>query len=274
MRIHTLFSWLVCITASLVLIQETAFAQANQYKRKKTDETQVLPAPGTDGKPADAGAPPAPTGDKLDITDLEQKYWSAKDTDFSVVQNRTYTKEKRYSLSASMGPIVNDAYSKGFGFALTGNYFFSEREGVQLEYTTTNLSNSKMVEAFAGNYGGVIVDHNKVKTSIGASYNYVPVYAKVSLLGKKILYFDMIFSPGVAIVNYEQNLSAGNEKQQSVALTFDVSQMFFLSSKLAIRADLKNRWYQHNVRSWRYGSQISSDTEQNFFLMFGVTYFH
>ena len=52
-------------------------------------------------------------GDKLDLKKLEDKYWAAKDTDFSVVQNRTYTKEGRAFLSLSYGPLMNDPYSYG-----------------------------------------------------------------------------------------------------------------------------------------------------------------
>ncbi|MEO0335372.1 MAG: hypothetical protein AAF202_03205, partial [Pseudomonadota bacterium] len=42
-------------------------------------------------------------GDRVDISDLENKYWAPKDTDFKVVQNRLYTKEKRFSLSTGIG---------------------------------------------------------------------------------------------------------------------------------------------------------------------------
>jgi hypothetical protein len=45
---------------------------------------------------ANAQAPQAgsPSGasEKVDVTDLEKKYWASKDTDFSVVQNRVYSK--------------------------------------------------------------------------------------------------------------------------------------------------------------------------------------
>src|ERR1700731_3336923 len=68
------------------------------------------PAAKAEVKPA-AGQKP---DDKVDISDLENKYWAPKDTDFSVVQNRTYTKAHRFALSALIGPIVNDPYSTGY----------------------------------------------------------------------------------------------------------------------------------------------------------------
>ncbi len=82
-------------------------------------------APSKDGK-----APEAKKDEKLDITDLEQKYWAPKDTDFSVVQNRTYTKAGRVALSLS-GPIVNDPFSSGYNPSVKVNYYFSERYGVE-----------------------------------------------------------------------------------------------------------------------------------------------
>ena len=51
--------------------------------------------------------------DKLDIQKLEQKYWSAKDDDFSVIQNRAFQKEKRGFLSLNYGIPFNDPNSIG-----------------------------------------------------------------------------------------------------------------------------------------------------------------
>src|SRR5690349_4976024 len=79
---------LVGITAA-----PTAFAKSKKAESQKA--------------PAAAAAPAANTpSEKLDVSDLENKYWAPKDTDFSVVQNRTYTKEHKLFLSGEFGPDI------------------------------------------------------------------------------------------------------------------------------------------------------------------------
>src|SRR5687768_17351365 len=94
------------VTALVVMMASSAFAQNKAYQRKKpaADATAVPAAPGAPtvkkgdaGQPADAAGVKKPESEKLDIQGLEEKYWAPKDTDFSVVQNRTYTKAKRFS---------------------------------------------------------------------------------------------------------------------------------------------------------------------------------
>ena len=86
--------------------------------------------------------------DKLDLKKLEDKYWSAKDTDFNVVQNRTYSKSKKTFVSLSYGPLVNDAYSYGRMTNLSGGYYFSERIGVELAYEQASVKNNESTDTF------------------------------------------------------------------------------------------------------------------------------
>ena len=78
---------------------------------------------------ANAQAPkadaPAGASDKVDVTDLEKKYWASKDTDFSVVQNRVYSKANRFALTAQYGFLINDQWSDGPKFAGSLGYYFS-----------------------------------------------------------------------------------------------------------------------------------------------------
>src|SRR5687768_12565721 len=65
--------------------------------------------------------------DKLDVQKLEQKYWSAKDDDFTVVQNRTFSKAKRWYLNTAYGVPINDPFSTGSILGLNVGYYFTER---------------------------------------------------------------------------------------------------------------------------------------------------
>src|SRR5690349_4425346 len=99
---------------ALFLISSVSFGQSDQYKRekpaaKKEDSKKDAGKPGAPAAPGTA-AKPDDKSDKLDISDLEQKYWAPKDTDFSVVQNRTYTKAGKLGVSLMTGPIINDTF--------------------------------------------------------------------------------------------------------------------------------------------------------------------
>jgi outer membrane beta-barrel protein len=234
-------------------------------------------------KKAEAPAPQQ-SPDKLDVSDLEKHYWAAKDTDFSVVQNRTYTKEHRFSLTAQYGTLTNDAFNKGPVYDLAVNYYFTERHGIQLNYFTANLSDSKATENYKSLSNGVAPNHNRVTNYTGISYNWVPIYAKVSVLNQKIIYFDMAISPGIGIVNYDSvidyspspGVQSPNVKQTATAFSLDVTQSFFVSRHLALRFDFKNKWFHEKIlesSTASHGTQVSSGTNNTSSMMFGVQYF-
>jgi outer membrane beta-barrel protein len=250
------------------MLSEIAFAQSSQYKRTKSRTS----------KKEKAKKKKSPEkGDKVDITDLEKKYWSAKDTDFSVVQNRAYTKVKRVAVTASVGAVTNDSFNDGLVQSVNIDYYWSERMGAGIEYMNSSLDDSKLVERFESQFGQR-PDMNTLNSFIGVHYNWVPIYAKVSLLGKKILYFDFAVSPGIGMSSYEQTAFSGNKDASTVALTLDLTQYFFLSKWLALRIDFKNRWQQEEVLEYKSssgntGGHLRDETTQSSFLMFGATYF-
>lgn len=226
-----------------------------------------------------APAPEAPApSEKLDVTDLEQKYWAAKDTDFSVVQNRLFSKAGRFALTPQYGIFINEPWSEGATVGFSGTYYFSERYGLELAYTNTQSQDTEAVTRLKAKQGGV-PNHNKVKGFYGAAFNWVPFYAKMSVLNSKITYFDMSFSPGVGIVEYEQQIDTGGVRKTAPALTFDVTQTFFLSNWFAIRVELKNRWFMEELSSYDPDSTITNvyqkwdERNQTSLVMVGGTFY-
>ncbi len=231
---------------------------------------------------ASASAPaatPAPVStpansDKLDVSDLEKKYWSAKDTDFSVVQNRAYTKAKRFAFAATYGPVVNDAYSDGFSYNLSVQYFINERSGIELQYLRNITKDNNAVNVFNNDYG-TRPDFDRTIGYMGVNYNWIPIYAKMSLMNTKILYFDMAFSPGFGVTQYEQQRNnAPSVGKSAPTFSLNVTQHFFLTNNFAIRGEFQNRWFNADVISYKtpYNSlrtEFSHDTN----LVFGIDYF-
>ena len=193
-------------------------------------------------------------GKPVDVSNFEAKYWAPKDVDFSVVQNRTYPKEDRLFLSIGYGPIINDGYSEGNNTAITANYFWSERWGAQVQRMNANLKDNKFTENLTSFGSGVQPDFGRLTSYTSAGISFVPIYAKMSLLGSKIIYFDMALTPTVGQVTYDQITIGGPKSQSSFAYGIDVTQYFFLSRNWAIRADVKNFFYKEEIAKYNQGS--------------------
>ncbi len=223
-----------------------AHAQSKVVKKKVIRKAKVKDAKG-----------------KVDISDLENKYWSAKDTDFSVVQNRTFTKEGKFLLTLGAGPILNDQWSTGLGYSLGLSYFFSERMGLELSYTGASLSDNDAVTGFQEDLNtAASPNHGRLTSQIGLAFNYIPFYAKMSFLGKKIMYLDIGVSPGIALVSYDQLFDADpatagfqetERGESTIGLKFDITQYIFVSKSLAFRLDLKNIWFKEDIVAFGSG---------------------
>ncbi len=201
-----------------------------------------------------APTPPATAGgDKVDISDLESKYWAPKDTDFSVVQNRTYSKEKRFMIAPQFGTVINDPYSEGNVYGATANYFWSERMGVQATWMKADMKNNDATNDIGklSATAGATPDHGKLTGYYGVGFNIVPFYAKMSFWGKRIIYFDMAFTPTIGMTQYDQQIEGGNKGKSAFTYGLDVTQYFFFSRWFAIRADLKNNFYKQEVVKFR-----------------------
>jgi len=231
--------------------------------------------------PAESGAsnPNPAKAEKVDTSDLEKGYWATKDQDMAVIQNRLYSKTHKVMLSGAYGIMLNNSYSEGTAITGMAHYFWSERMGVQLTYQTFDTKNNKLTDALINN-NGQVPDYNKPKSYYGASFNFVPFYAKMSLLEKKVMYFDMAISPGVGLVTYESQISTGNVSHQAYAYSLDVTQHFFVSQHWALRLDYTNRWYTEKkydyvdaANSNNTGKELSEDFIHASQLMLGLSFY-
>lgn len=204
--------------------------------------------------PAPAAKAEAGRGsDKLDIKKLETKYWSAKDDDFAVVQNRRYTKSGRYFVSVNGGVPFNDPFASGTMYSANVGYFFNERWGLDLEYKSGSLKDNDATTLFIQRYG-VYPDHNVFQNSQILSATLVPFYAKMSFMDTSIIYFDMGFSLGVGSLSYTIKKGEGDETKSTPVAKLGVFQQVFFTEHLALRVELSNTW--SNQTKFKYYSAV------------------
>jgi len=225
--------------------------------------------------------------DKLDIRKLEQKYWSAKDDDFSVVQNRRYVKASRFYLTGSAGIPFNDPYSTGSIMGASLGYFLNERWGFELNYNSASLSDNDAVKQFVDTYGA-IPNHNVYKSSYYLSGIWVPFYAKMSFIDRAIIYFDMGLSVGAGTLNYDITQNEGPISKSTFGYKLGIFQQIFFSEHWAIRMDLINTWSsQEKLKYYAPGGttgggqvtdttprDLGSETVNDTSLMLGVTFWY
>lgn len=215
-------------------------------------------------------------GDKLDIKKLEQKYWAAKDDDFSVVQNRHYTKAERYYLTLSGGVPINDPFGTGSITSLQLGYFFNERWGVDFSYTKADMKNNDNTKQFIDE-NGVAPNYNFFDSSKMVSVTYVPLYAKMSFLDKSIIYFDMGISLGLGTTDYIIKKEDGDESKNAMSYQIGINQQIFFSEHFAVRMDFINKFtnedrfkYSTIAPNRDLGPKTTNDTQ----LLLGLTYWH
>ncbi|MCK6597099.1 MAG: outer membrane beta-barrel domain-containing protein [Bdellovibrionaceae bacterium] len=253
----------------LLLIGFSSFAQ-NSKDTNKPDETKKFESNDSD---------------KLDIQKLEQKYWSAKDDDFTVIQNRAFQKEKRFFLTGSYGIPFNDPNAVGSLMGINFGYFLNERWGFEVSTVNANFKFNDTVDYFRNRYG-VLPNHNTFKSANSIMAYFVPIYAKMSLLDKKIIYFDMGIGLGLGQTNYEENsctlaegCTAGasidkinKASKSSSHYAFSIMQQFFLSEHWAVRIDLINRYTNEDridsTNKTSIGNKLINDTA----FQIGVTF--
>ena len=99
--------------------------------------------------------------DKVDLKKLEDKYWSAKDDDYGVIQNRTFSKSGKFYGSLVYGTLVNDAYAESKVLGTMLGYYFTEDfgvEGTYLNYDSQKNENTTLIQYLkCSDYASVIV---------------------------------------------------------------------------------------------------------------------
>lgn len=276
MRIRILTAAVVVVC---VAVQSNAQSKFDRASKKKAKTEEAIPAALPESKDDTKAESKKPKSDKVDISDLENRYWTAKDTEFSVVQNRLYTKEKRFSITPEIGPIFNDPYTNSINLGVAVNYYFTERSGVELTWWRTSAAEADLITRIGTN--GAMPDHNLPQMYIGAAYNWIPIYAKLSFLEKKILYFDMAVSPGIGVTTLKSShfttstsfVPPTGRDQTQITFALDISQQVFLSEHWAVRLDLRNHFYQEKLYGAVSGNELNTKFTYTGTVMLGLTFF-
>lgn len=270
---HTTYFKTLSLAAALLFLSLQTFAQS------PTASTPTLP---TSSPVQNKGS------DKVDLKKLEDKYWSAKDDEYGVIQNRTFAKTGKFYASLVYGPLVNDPAAKARAAGGMLGYFLNEDFGLEVSYLSYGSKANETVETYSSQFGAT-PDHNLVKTAKAISLNYTPLYAKMAFMNKGILYFDMGFTLGAGTTDYEiqkiDKNGAGTKSQSNEMVSvphfeIGVMQQLFLSQYFAFRLDIKNSFYSQKLKQYEIGIGVPESSRLEYSksvndttITFGLTVF-
>lgn len=177
--------------------------------------------------------------EKVDLKKIQSDYWGSKDgTEIEVVQKRKYSKTNRLETVLFGGLVATDPFLnvKNYGAAI--NYHFSEAFGFGLLYWNDLSSSSEALKTFEQK-NGFTVNTNQPKSFMGADISYSPLYGKLSLLNKSIIYFDIHLHLGGG--------SRNTESGRNIAYFAGIGEQLYLSQWLSFRLDFYLMRFKENL---------------------------
>jgi outer membrane beta-barrel protein len=173
--------------------------------------------------------------ERVNVENIKEKYWARGDeTEMGVVQNRTYSKERKIELGVFGGVDLTDPFLNvnNLGFSL--GYHFSEYIEARALYWKYFSSYSSALNTFNSTKGGV-VNYNEPQSYYGGEAVGSLLYGKLSVIGKSIIYFDLHVLGGMGLTSTENgtyitpHLGLGQQVYvaKNVSLSLDYRLMFY-----------------------------------------------
>jgi outer membrane beta-barrel protein len=226
---------------------------------------------------SDSATSPAPgQAERVDVDNIKEKYWArGEEAELGVVQNRLYSKTNKIELGLSLGTTNSDPFITTRNLGLNVGYNFSEYIAVRLNswYSFSN-SSSALVTL---NESGKEANTNPTMGYVGAEVNWNLLYGKLSLLGKKIIYYDLFLTAGVGVTLTRATVGANIYMDRYITPHLGIGQQIYLSRHAAFRMDYKAMYYREtlieHVITARLGEAIGQRDNFSHVISLGVNFF-
>ncbi len=191
--------------------------------------------------------------EKVDVEKLQEKYWAqGKEAEMGVVQNRRYSKAKRFDLGFQSGILSSDPFLSTHASGLTLGYSFSEFWGFRTLAWKSIAAGSSARRALEQT--GKKASTNEPQGYVGAEAVFSPIYGKLSVLGKSIIHYDFHLLGGVG-VTFLENPSYPSGLTGHAGL----GQQMFLGRNLALQVDYRMMVYREHLREKEIPSRLGED---------------
>lgn len=186
--------------------------------------------------------------EKIDISGLEEDYWRPNKDELEVVQNRRYTKAKRFEIGLHYGIFQGKDYVNSRSAGLSVTYNITDEFFVELSRHNISNTENDLLKSFRSQYG-TAPEFNTEKSQTVLNVAWVPIYAKFSLLGKKISHFEMYFAPGIGITETTKNNLSGH---------FTIGEKFFITEHALFRIDWRMSRFTDRVTTTQGSTSLAN----------------
>jgi outer membrane beta-barrel protein len=171
----------------------------------------------------------------LEVEKVKEKYWAqGEDSQLGVVQNRLYSKANKFHLGVMFGRSMNDPFLSTSLVGGNAGYSFNEFWALSLIGWSYNAKASNALKVLRA--GGK--EANTIDTDWygGAEVTGSFLYGKLSLLGRKIVYYDMHVSAGSGVTRTEND-------DASTSFSVGIGQRFYITKWLSLKMDYRFQTY-------------------------------
>jgi outer membrane beta-barrel protein len=204
-----------------------------------------------------------------EVDSVRNRYWARGDeSEMGVVQNRTFSKRNRLELGIFGGSLSTDPFLAVQTLGVRIGYHLNETFSAHLLSWHSFVTPSTALQTFEDTLGAT-TNNNPPKNYIGAEGTASLIYGKLSLLGKKILYYDMHALAGAGVTATD----SGNYLTPHAGL----GQQVFISQSLSLRVDYRAQFYRETiiekVITARLGEVVGERNNWNHSFQIGISYY-
>jgi outer membrane beta-barrel protein len=187
---------------------------------------------------AEETAAPA-SSEKVDVENIKEKYWARGDeSELGVVQNRLYSKARKFELGVFGGFMTSDPFLSVKGLGASLGYHFSEVWAFHVVGWKSYASSSSALETLVA--GGKKANTNIPRSYVGGEFAASILYGKLSLIGKKIIYYDMHLLGGAG--------ATSTENGTYFTPHIGIGQQIYLNQWSSIRVDYRMMRYDERIK--------------------------
>jgi len=182
-------------------------------------------------------AAPAPNPETVDISDLEEDYWRPNKDELEVVQNRRFEKKGRFEIGVHYGIFQGEDFEDSKSVGGSATYNLSNFWFVEASYHKISSKDGDFLTSVQRQYG-FTPNFNREESQAALQLGWVPIYAKFSLLGKKISHFEMFLAGGPGMTKTLDNHLSGH---------LTVGNKFYITENFLFRLDWRMSRYKDKV---------------------------
>lgn len=175
----------------------------------------------------------------VDVQKVKERYWTkGEESELRVVQNRTYSKDRKIGLGFFYAFISSDPFLSIKGAGATIGYHFHEFLGFNIIGWKNFVSPSSALNTLRSQLG-VTANNNHPDYFLGGEVSFSPVYGKLSVLGQSIVYYDLHLLAGGGVMKTESGTYP--------APLVGIGQQIYLSKNITLSMDYRLLYYKETL---------------------------